>query len=75
MLAVMCAKWVGDALSKPIYEEFMQLKSIPFLEHHPPAEAQLLTVTDVMASPVISMREVESLAKIVEVVITSFLIL
>lgn len=36
MLAIMSAKWVGDAFGKSIYEEMMELKSITFLEHHPP---------------------------------------
>jgi hypothetical protein len=67
MLAVMCAKWVGDALCHSIYDEFMDLKSIPFLEHHPPKATQLLTVTDVMCPNVVALKEVDSVAKVVEV--------
>lgn len=36
MLAVMCAKWVGDAFNKSIYEEWLEQKSIIFLDPKPP---------------------------------------
>lgn len=39
----MSAKWIGDALSKSIYEEISELKSIPYLEHHPPYSTYKLT--------------------------------
>jgi len=71
MLAVMCAKWVGDACSKSIYEELMELKSITFLEHHPPSSTYLMNVSDVMQSSVVCINEVESVAKIVEILRTT----
>jgi hypothetical protein len=86
MLAVMSAKWVGDAISKSIYEELIgesaivitvhaniitELKSIPFLEHHPPLSTYELTVTDVMKKPVVCINQVESLRKIVEILETT----
>jgi chloride channel 7 len=67
MLAVTCAKWVGDAFSKSIYDELMELKSIPYLEPHPPHYTYLTGIEDVMAHPVICISEVENLRKIVEV--------
>ncbi len=36
MVGVMSAKWVGDTMSKSIYDELAELKSIPLLEDHPP---------------------------------------
>jgi len=71
MLAVMCAKWVGDAFGKSIYEELMELKSITFLEHHPPLTTHSLTIKDVMASNPVCINEIESLARIVEILRTT----
>jgi len=67
MFAVMFAKWVGDGLSKSLYEDLIELKSIIFLDHHPPHFTYLLSVTDVMAQDVTCLNEVESLERIVEI--------
>jgi len=71
MLAVMCAKWVGDTLSKSIYDELMDLKSIPFLEHHPPHSTYELGVVDVMHSNVKCINTIERLSKIVKLLETT----
>jgi chloride channel 7 len=71
MLAVTCAKWVGDAFSKSIYDELMELKSIPYLENHPPHYTYLTGIEDVMAHPVVCINEVENLKKIVEILQTT----
>lgn len=63
----MFAKWVGDALTHSIYDEFMELKSIPFLEHHPPQDTNLLTIIDVMAPNPICLKTIDSLANVVNV--------
>lgn len=68
MMAVMCAKWVGDALSKRMYEALSELASIPFLEYHPPPFTNLLTVVDIMNSPPVCINEIESISKIIEVI-------
>jgi len=65
--AVMCAKWVGDSLTKSVYEEISDLKSIAFLEHHPPHSTHLLTVIDSMETDVVCIRQVEKLSIIVEI--------
>jgi len=71
MLAVMCAKWVGDACSKSIYEELMELKSITFLEHHPPSSTYLMNVSDVMQTSVVCVNEIETVARVVEILRTT----
>ena len=71
MLAVTCAKWVGDSFSKSIYDELLELKGIPFLEPHPPHYTFLTGVVDIMNSNVVCLKEVESLKKIVEVLQTT----
>jgi len=67
MLAVTCAKWVGDAFGKSIYDELLELKGIPYLEPHPPHYSYLTGVADIMATNVICLNEVESLRRIVEI--------
>jgi len=67
VLAVMSAKWVGDAFSRSIYEELIEIKSLPALQHHPPHKTNLWTVKDVMASPVVTLREVESVDRIMRI--------
>jgi len=71
MLAVMSAKWVGDAFGKSIYEELMELKSITFLEYHPPMDTHHRTVKEVMAENVICVNEIESLSRIIEILKTT----
>jgi len=67
ILTVMVAKWVGDALSHPIYEDKIEVKSIPFLEHHPPLSTYELGVTDIMAREVDCIYMVDKLSRIVDV--------
>jgi len=71
MLAVTCAKWVGDAFSKSIYDELLELKSIPYLEPHPPHYSFLTSVSDVMAPEVVCINEVENLRTIVDILKTT----
>lgn len=44
MFAVIFAKWVGDTLSFSLNEELMQLKSIIYLDHHPPKYTFLMNI-------------------------------
>jgi len=67
MMAVMCAKWVGDALSKSIYDALIDLKSIPFLHHHPPHFMQAWTVADAMHTEVECLHPIERVSRIVRV--------
>lgn len=60
MMAVMVAKWVSDFFCKPIYDELIELKSIPILESHPPQVANLIDVNYVMTKEVKCINYVES---------------
>lgn len=66
MIAVMGAKWVGDGLGKAIYEELLEVKSIPFLEYHPPSHVLRLNVTEHM-SPAICVKDVENISTVIKV--------
>lgn len=72
MLAVVVAKWVADAFGKSIYEELIELKEIPFLEHKPPQSNLVSNVSDVMATNVVCLKEIESLQRILEVTLNLF---
>jgi chloride channel 7 len=67
MLAVMFAKWTGDALSKAIYEELLELKSIPFLEPKPPRFTYTKPITEIMSNDPVCIYEVDKVSRIVQV--------
>lgn len=73
MLAVMCAKWVGDALSRSIYEELMELKSITFLGHHAPHWSHYMTCVEVCNNQddVKCVNEVESVERLIQLLQTT----
>lgn len=67
VIAVMFAKWMGDALSKSQYEASSELQAIPFLEHHPPDATYPLTVSDMMARNVICVDIHASVQDVIQV--------
>lgn len=71
MLAVMIAKFVGDLFSRSIYEEWMEMKAIPFLGHRPPPLTDSMCVTDAMQSNVLCFNETENLERIIEILETT----
>ncbi|PRP78444.1 chloride channel protein [Planoprotostelium fungivorum] len=71
MLAVMTAKWIGDAFTESIYESLMELKSYAFLKHHPPRHTLTMGVHDVMANNVRCLNETESLEKVIDLLRTT----
>jgi len=71
MLAVMCAKWVGDALSKSYYHEVLESKSITFLDPRPPRSTQLKRVIDIINPDVVCLYEQDTLARVLEVLQTT----
>lgn len=71
MFAVTLSKWVGDSFSHSIYDELMELKHIPYLEPHPPHYSYLTGVVDVMKPNVVTIREVETLKRVLEILQTT----
>jgi len=67
MTAVMSAKLCGDFFTKSIYEALMDLKSIPYLELHPPQSTFSASATDAMQTNVICFHAIERVSRIVEV--------
>ena len=50
MLTVMCAKWIGDLITIPLYETMMEIKHYPYLDPDPPIQMDLLVSSDIMAT-------------------------
>ena len=67
MVATMMAKLVGDIFTKSLYQEALEMKSIPYLEEQAPFETRNLLVTSVMSSPVFTLHELEKLDNVVKV--------
>ncbi len=51
LLAIVIARYVGDAIVGPLYDELIEIKNIPFLHNEPHAHANVeaMTVTNLMA--------------------------
>ncbi|KAH3778781.1 H(+)/Cl(-) exchange transporter 6-like isoform X2 [Dreissena polymorpha] len=66
MVSVMVSKWVGDFFTHPIYHALLENKCIPFLDAEPQVtvdkkklQLELYTAGDVMAHPVITLKCIE----------------
>jgi chloride channel 7 len=68
LLAIAVAKNVSDALIGPLYDELIELKSMPFVHavSHSP-EVDMLPITDIMTRDVVTFTEVERIGKIFDV--------
>lgn len=67
MLALLCAKWVGDHFNVGIYDIHIHLKKIPMLEEKAEHIARRLLVTDVMTKDVVCLPSVVRLSSLVEI--------
>ncbi|KAL8619446.1 hypothetical protein ACOMHN_011797 [Nucella lapillus] len=78
MVSVMVSKWVGDFFTHPIFHAQLEMKCIPFLESDPRVtimgknvRLELYTVKDVMSSPVDTIREVEGVRHLAQLVLNT----
>merc|ERR1719427_2091683 len=81
MTAIMFSKWVGDLLTHSIYHSLLELKCIPFLDTEPVfrseenggAQVSLehYQVKHIMSTDIVTLREVENLSRIIEVLKTT----
>eukprot|EP00879_Flechtneria_rotunda_P016612 GHRR01017382.1.p1 GENE.GHRR01017382.1~~GHRR01017382.1.p1 ORF type:complete len:460 (+),score=151.82 GHRR01017382.1:797-2176(+) len=58
LVAIMVAKWVGDAMTHSLYHALLEVKCVPFLVHEPVSRfsLDLLPVSTVMKSPVVCLE-------------------
>jgi len=57
LLAVMCAKFMGDLFEVGSYEVILELKKIPYLEPHPEDKAEFIDVADVMSTSLVTLPQ------------------
>ncbi|XP_026751549.2 H(+)/Cl(-) exchange transporter 7 [Galleria mellonella] len=66
IITLVVAKWVGDFFSEGIYDIHIQLAAIPLLPWEPPPLAHNVYASEVMSHPVFTLRTVENVGHIVE---------
>jgi chloride channel 7 len=67
MVAVICAKWIGDLISHPLYDSLLELKKVHLLEPDPPFEMKALRCRDAMSHNPICLTANATVADIVHV--------
>ena len=69
MVVLMTARFIGNAFNDGIYDLHIHLRNYPFLEAWCPMETKLhdVSASDIMASPVITLRPVEKISHIMDV--------
>ena len=74
IVTIMFAKWTGDLITHSLYHSLLEHKCIPFLDSEPLVRIngrtetlESHTVGEVMSSPVKTLREVETLTNLVDV--------
>ncbi|XP_074647081.1 H(+)/Cl(-) exchange transporter 7-like [Tubulanus polymorphus] len=67
MIILMVAKWVGDYFNEGLYDIHIQLQSVPLLLWDAPPISANISATEVMSHPVVVLRTVEKVGRIVDV--------
>ncbi|GJQ72142.1 hypothetical protein Trydic_g3236 [Trypoxylus dichotomus] len=66
IVTLIAAKWTGDFFNEGIYDTHIQLNGVPLLPWDPPAMANKIYASEVMSHPVITLKTVENVGHIVE---------
>ena len=66
MIVLMVSKWVGDLFNISLYDLHVELKCMPFVEAAPSGNMYHLMARDVMAHPVVALREEETVGSVVQ---------
>ena len=68
MITLIAAKWVGDYFNREsIYDSHIHLSSVPFLPWEPPSTSSTVYASEIMSSPVVTLRVVEKVKTLVEI--------
>merc|ERR1719183_653516 len=70
MLTLMPARWVGNIFNEGLYDIHIHLKKIPFLEKDAPRHVECLLVNQVMATNVKSLRMIEKVSVVHQMMIS-----
>ena len=68
MLVCVIAKFIGETLTEGIYEQYLHLLAVPFLNFEPAANSANIAISEVASKPVVTLRVVEKVEKILDVV-------
>lgn len=66
IMTVIMAKWTGDFFNDGIYNTLIHFAGIPILDWDPPPLSSKTKATEVMAKPVVTIKSVENVGRIVE---------
>ncbi|CAK1547079.1 unnamed protein product [Leptosia nina] len=66
IVTLVVAKWTGDFFNEGIYDILIQLAGVPLLAWEPPPLAHNIYASEVMSHPVFTLRTVENVGHIVE---------
>ncbi|XP_045520269.1 H(+)/Cl(-) exchange transporter 7 isoform X2 [Pieris brassicae] len=66
IVTLVVAKWIGDFFNEGIYDILIQLAGVPLLPWEPPPLAHNIYASEVMSHPVFTLRTVENVGHIVE---------
>ncbi|KAL0476627.1 chloride channel protein C [Acrasis kona] len=72
MLSVICAKWVGDFISHPLYDSLLQLKGVNLLEPDPTLQMKALKCSEAMSANPLCLNTKAKVADIVHVLTESY---
>ncbi|KAK2180880.1 hypothetical protein NP493_422g00000 [Ridgeia piscesae] len=67
ILSLFVAKWIGDFFNPGIYDLHIEIMGIPLLPWKPPDMCYNVNASDVMSAPVICLRTVEKIRRIVKI--------
>lgn len=67
MLTLICAKWMGDFFNEGIYDMHIMLSGVPLLPWEPPPLSHNIYASEIMSHPVVVLRTVERVARIVQI--------
>lgn len=67
MITLFVAKWVGDYFIEGIYDIHIELSKVPFLDWEPPGDGSRIYASEVMHSPVVTLKTTETVSNILQV--------
>ncbi|KAK9881295.1 hypothetical protein WA026_015417 [Henosepilachna vigintioctopunctata] len=66
IITLVAAKWTGDFFNEGIYDTYIELTGVPLLSWDPPPLAHNIYASEVMSHPVVTLKCVENVRHIVE---------
>ena len=71
MIVCVISKFIADLMNEGVYEQYLEILAIPFLNFEPPAKSVNVSVSQVASHPVVTLRTVETVQHIYEAVVNT----